>query len=391
MVELNFEKIFKLVMICMKISQCHPETKINKYWVLRSIMIFGVYTLSFLGLSNCIRYYLIGNDYFNAFKNGVPIIYYVCMMLNFGIFIKKRFQMRNLIESMKSDYSKACAMDKRSKKIVQGFAAKGRLITIFWGYLMVGTLCTFIVKSIFLTIYHSKRSGELRLTSFYEVYYPFNISELRVYNTWVYVPVYLFEVYFTGLTELLILWSTTLGPIFMLHACGQLELVKIQFDNIFENDNVDENLNRIVKRLQYIYSFVREINECFTLMYEVMLKQSVLLLPFCSFALIQSIKRRQVTVEFSGVLLQSVITSSIPCYYGDLLLQKGEDLRFAAYNCGWERVHKPKACKTLLIIMTRATRPVAIESIFSSICLDTLTNVFSQAYTIFNLCLQFGE
>nr|ARO70530.1 Odorant Receptor 68 [Dendrolimus punctatus] len=322
MVELDFEKLFKLLMICMKFSLCHPETKINKYWVLTSIMAFGPYTVSFLVVINCISYYLTRDDYFNAFRNGVPIVYYISMMLYFGIFIKKRFHLRNLIECIKRDYSKACAMDKRSKKIVQEYAAKGRIITIFWGYLMVSTVGIFVVKSIFLTIYHSKRNGELRLTSFYEVYYPFNISELRVSNTWVYVPIYFLEVYFTWMTELLFLCSTTLGPMFMLHACGQLELVKIKFKHIFENDYVDENLNKIVQHLQYIYSFVREINECFTFMYELIIKQSVLLLPFTSYAIIQSIKREEITVEFGGVLIQSALTISIPCYYGDWLLQK---------------------------------------------------------------------
>ncbi|KAJ0171054.1 hypothetical protein K1T71_013253 [Dendrolimus kikuchii] len=298
MVELDFEKLFKVQMICMKIIQCHPGTNINKYWVLTSIVAFAPYTLSFLVLINCIKYYLTRADYFNAFRNGVPIVYYVSMMLNFGILIKKRFKLRNLIVWMKSDYSKACAMDKRSKKIIQRYAAKGTKITIFWGYLMVITVCMFAVKSIILTIYHSKRSGELRLTPFYEVYYPFNISELRMHNRWVYGSVYLLELYFTSMTELIFFCSSPLGPIFMLHVCGQLELVQIKFEHIFENDNVDENLNRI-----------------------------------------------------------------------------GEELRLAAYNCGWERVHKPSARKTLLLIVTRALKPVAVQSIFSTICLDTLTDV----------------
>nr|ARO70258.1 Odorant Receptor 46 [Dendrolimus punctatus] len=161
----------------------------------------------------------------------------------------------------------------------------------------------------------------------------------------------------------------------MLHICGQLELVKMKFEKVFENDNTDDILKDIVQKLQYIYSFVGEINDCLMFIYEVMLKQNILLLPFTSHAIIQSIKRGEITAEFLGILLQSIITSSIPCYYGDLLMQKGEELRLAAYNCGWECVHKPKARKTLLIIMARALRPVAIQSIFSTICLDTLTEV----------------
>ncbi|KAJ0171055.1 hypothetical protein K1T71_013254 [Dendrolimus kikuchii] len=385
MKELYFENLFKLQMIGMKINLCHPETKINKYWVLKNIIAFMPYTVAFILLVHAIIHSLRGKDYFNAFRNGVPVIFYVSMILNFFLLIKKRSKLRNLIECMKGDYSKACAMDNERKEMIQEYAARGRKVLLFWGYLMLSTVVMFILKSMFLTIYHSKRSGELRLTPFFDVYYPFNINELRVYNKWVFGITYFNEIYFTSKSALIFFCTIPLGPIFMLHICGQLELVKIKFENVFENDNVDEILRGIVQNLQYIYSFVSEINDCFMIIYEIMLKQNILLLPFTSHAIIQSIKRGEVTVEFAGILLQSIITSSIPCYYGDLLMQKGEELRLAAYNCGWERVHKPKARKTLLIIMARALRPVAIESIFSTMCLDTLTEVYRQGYTIFNL------
>nr|ARO70526.1 Odorant Receptor 64 [Dendrolimus punctatus] len=178
------------------------------------------------------------------------------MMLNFVILIKKRFELRNLIECTKSDYSKACGMDERRKHIIQGYAVTGRRVSLFLGYLLIISVSLFMAKTIFLTIYHSKRNGELRLAPFYEMYYPYNISEIRLYNRWVYGITFFLELYFTAMSALLFFNSIPLGTIFMLHACGQLELVKIQFDNIFENDNVDENLNRIVKRLQYIYRSV---------------------------------------------------------------------------------------------------------------------------------------
>ncbi|KAJ0171053.1 hypothetical protein K1T71_013252 [Dendrolimus kikuchii] len=385
MKELDFEKLFKIQMIGMKLNLCHPETKINKYWVLKNIVVFTPYTVAIILLVNAIIYFLRGKDYFNAFRNGVPIIFYVSMKLNFFLLIKKRSKLHNLIECMKGDYSKACAMDNKSKEIIQEYAARGRKVLLFWGYLMVSTVVIFMLKSMFLTIYHSKRSGQLTLSPFFESYYPLNIMELRVYNKWLFGITYFNEIYFTSKSALIFFCTIPLGPIFMLHICGQLEIVKIKFENVFENDNTDEMLKGIVQNLQYIYSFVSEINDCFMIIYEIMLKQNILLLPFTSHAIIQSIKRGEVTVEFAGIFMQSIITSSIPCYYGDLLMQKGEELRLAAYNCGWERVHKLKARKTLLIIMTRALRPVAIESIFSTICLDTLTEVYSQGYTIFNL------
>ncbi|KAJ0171058.1 hypothetical protein K1T71_013257 [Dendrolimus kikuchii] len=385
MKELDFEKLFRLQMVCMKINLCHPDTKINKYWALKNLIAFTPYTVSIMLLSNAIIHYLPRKDYFNAFRNGVPVIFYVSMKLNFFFLLKKRSKLRILIDFMKGDYSQASAMDNKSKEIIQEYATKGRKVLLFWGYLMVSTVGMFVLKSVFLTIYHTKRNGQLTLSPFFDTYYPFNIKEIRVHHKLIFGITYFIELYFTSKSALIFFCTIPLGPIFMLHICGQLELVKIKFENVFENDNTDEMLKGTVQSLQYIYSFVSEINDCFMIIYEIMLKQNILLLPFTSHAMIQSIKRGEVTAEYAGILLQSVITSSIPCYYGDLLMQKGEELRLAAYNCGWECVHKSKARKTLLIIMTRALRPVAIESIFSTICLDTLTEVYSQGYTIFNL------
>nr|ARO70521.1 Odorant Receptor 58-2 [Dendrolimus punctatus] len=385
MKELDFEKIFKLQMVCMKINLCHPDTKINKYWVLKNIIVYIPYTMAIMFLTNAIVFYLSKKDYFNAFRNVVPVIFYFSMKLNFFFLIKKRSKLRYLIDCMKDDYSKALAMDNKRREVIEEYSDRGRKVLLFWGYLMVCTVGMFLLKSMFLTVYHSKRNGELRLYSFFDMHYPFNIRELRVYNKLYFFVSYFIEMYFTSKSALIFFCTIPLGPIFMLHICGQLELVKMKFEKVFENDNTDEILKDIVQKLQYIYSFVGEINDCLMFIYEVMLKQNILLLPFTSHAIIQSIKRGEITAEFLGILLQSIITSSIPCYYGDLLMQKGDELRDSAYNCGWECVYKPKARKTLLIIMTRALRPVAIQSVFSTICLDTLTEVYSQGYTIFNL------
>lgn len=171
----------------------------------------------------------------------------------------------------------------------------------------------------------------------------------------------------------------------MLHTCGQLELIKFKFENIFKEDNVDEKLKEIVQDLQHVYKFVAEVNKCFTLTYEVMLKQTMLLLPVSGYAIVKSLSHGDLTIEYLTVFVASLFTSSIPCYYSDLLIQKGEEIRQAAYECGWECVNKSSARKTLLIILARALKPVAIKSIFCTINLDTLANVYRQSYTIFNL------
>nr|AII01067.1 odorant receptor [Dendrolimus houi] len=385
MKELDFEVLFKFQMAGMKFNQCHPDTKINKYWLLKNFLTLGPYTMYFILLVTCIKYYVIRNDFFNAFRTSVPVTFYICMMLYFCLLIANRSTMGSVIKKMKLDYTKTHVMDSTSKATVLEYTAKGVNIMNLWGLLMISSVIVFMSKSIALTIYHTHKKGELTLIPFHEMRYPLNITEIRKHNILVFAATFVGETFFTSMSALIYFSTVPLGPIFILHACGQLELIKKKFENIFEKDNVDELLTDIVQNLQYVYSFVQEINDCFTLIYEILLKQTMILLPFTGYAIIQSISYGELTIEYVCIFMESLFTSSIPCYYGDLLIQKGEEVRLMAYSCGWEYVHTPRARKTLMIILTRALRPVAINSIFCTICLDTLSNVYSQAYTIFNL------
>lgn len=251
--EFDFEKGFKLIMNVMKFMQCHPDMKLNRNWVLNTLRKIGPYSFAIYNLNYSFHHYLKLNDYVNAFKCGVPIIYQIWMIFNFIVLLKSRSKLVFLIDSMKNDYAKTCVMDEKLKSIVRVKMAEGRKVMNFWFFLLVTSVFSFIGKSIVLDIYHYSQYGEIKLYPFFDMYYPFKITDRREHNLFLFFSTYLYDLYFSSTSILLYFCTFPLGVVFMLHACSQLELIAIKFENIFEKDDVDNKLIEIVKDLQYVY------------------------------------------------------------------------------------------------------------------------------------------
>nr|AII01098.1 odorant receptor [Dendrolimus kikuchii] len=380
---IDFEKFFKIQTIGMKMALCHPDTKHNAYWLLKSILIYGPYTLNFFFLCNSVLIDIRKHDYFNAFRNCVPVTIYICIVFEYIMLIKHRKTIGKLIKLMRDDFDKIPNLETRSKRAIFKHINNSTWIMKNWLVLMFCSVWIFIIKGIILSVYYAVK-GEFRLVPFHDMYYTDYIDRNRDSNWLIFAGTYMMGINYTCCCTMIYLCALPLGPIFMLHVCGLLELIIIKFEDVFEKDNVNERLIEIVKDLQYAYRFVADINTCFTFMYEVMLKQTMILLPVISYAIVKSIGRGEFTIEYITVFV-AIISMSTPCYYSDKLMSKGEEVRQAAYACGWERVFIPEARKTLLIILTRALKPITIKSIFHNINLDTLADVYRQAYTIFNL------
>lgn len=259
MTELDFEELFERIMTIMKVMQCHPGMTLNKYWMFKTMVKLGPYLVAVYTLNYSFRYYLREKDYANAFKCGVPIVYQAWMIFNFITLLKNRSLLLKLIKAMKDDYLKISTMDINLKQIMQKQANEGRRIMRFWWLLMLSTIGMFAVKCLVLTIYYAIQNRQIKIYYFFEMYYPWKLTERRENEVLIFILTFLFEVYFTTVSVLMFFCTFPIGMVFILHACSQLELIAIKFENIFEEDDVDERLNEIVQNLQYTYGLVQQI------------------------------------------------------------------------------------------------------------------------------------
>nr|AII01066.1 odorant receptor [Dendrolimus houi] len=377
MEEIDFDDIFNIQITGMKMILCHPDTKRDKYWLLKIFIMFALYTLEFSFVLNSMLADIRNKDLFNAFRNAVPVSIYIFMLINYSFLISNSKSIGKMINIMKSDYEKCLTMpnlDQRCRRVIMYTTAKCSLILKYWSRLISSCVLVFCVKSICLSIYYVLK-GKYEFVSFYEMHYPEFIEKHKKNNVYVFALTYAAEFYFTSISVLVYLCAPPVGPLFMLHACSQLEQVKIKFEDIFKKDNVEKRLSDIVKDLQHAYGFIAEINKCFTIIYEITMKEFSIRFPVTCYAFMKAFSRGEFAVEYVVVIATITILTTVPCYYSDLLMSKGEEVRQAAYACGWERVFNPGARKTLLIIINRACTPTAVKSIFCTINLDTLTNV----------------
>ncbi|KAI5643411.1 7tm odorant receptor domain-containing protein [Phthorimaea operculella] len=193
------------------------------------------------------------------------------------------------------------------------------------------------------------------------------------------------------------------GLIYMLHACGRIDILKRKVLSLFPEDNVvpvdiHHNMKVIGKELQDIYDFVYDINDTSGVIYEVTLKVSAIIIPISALLIIErsvlvkahkdnvhELKHTTVSLHFVILLAATLLICSLPCYYGNLLMTKSMELREAVFFCGWERVwHKPTR-KSLIIIMTRIERAIAISSVFYVMNLETLADVFKTSHRLFSI------
>nr|ARO70518.1 Odorant Receptor 47-2 [Dendrolimus punctatus] len=383
---IEFETMFNIPTLALELNLMHPQIERNYKWILKFLITYGFYTLIFL---NIIYYNIYPNlkngEFIKACQTALLAVVYLVTLFRYCVIFWKGETILKLINLMKEDFQTGDTSIEE-EIIVENFAKKGRSISRHFLVYTAYTVLVFPVKHFCLEIYYFV-IGDFQILPPYDITYPSFIEDVK-FEFIPYVLLYLVFLYYLIYSGVVFVAFEALGLICIVHACGQLELAKRDISSLFI-DSDEEAIARRMKiftlRMQRVYMFVDKVNGTFRLAYELNLKAIVIVLPLTSYAVLESFRNGAINVEFLSILFGGIVSSGVPCYFSDLLKQKSEEVRQAIYACGWESQHSLSQRSALLIALTRTLRPVAINTIFSTLCLETLADVLKQAYTIFNL------
>nr|AOE48014.1 putative odorant receptor OR9 [Athetis lepigone] len=385
--DLNFDKIFKIVITALNLTRSHPYIARDKKWAFQFFILQGLFTVNFVVIMyNIIYHDLKANDFAQVCKNGIMAVVYVVITFQYCILLKHQDLFVTVINNIKRDYEESKRFSPAEREVIYKYVEKGIWVCKQW---VVVSFCgpgLFTGKSLLLMLYYYC-INDFKLVPILDMKFPAYMEDNLHYLV-LYFLTYALVLEFGLYSGLMYLAYVPLGPIFILHACGQLELVAMKIDVLFvelDDEVIKRKLKNIIEHLQYIYRFTDHLNTIFQVGNELTLKGSTLMLPVTCYEILEAFNRNEYSLEYFVFIVGSTLFSSTPCFYGDLLMEKGESVRTSLYTCGWEQYYDRRTRSTLLVMLQYALRPVAIQTIFTVMCLDTLTNLFQQSYAIFNL------
>ncbi|XP_050664594.1 uncharacterized protein LOC126965196 [Leptidea sinapis] len=384
---IDFEDLFKVMVIAMRLSWSHPDVPRNLKWLFRFLLYHSIMTIIACLSAYSIIFHDIKYDISRACTNGIAVLIYFVVSFKYGLLVWHQHKFKTIIEQIKHDYKVAVSLPHKEYNVVLLYAQKGREVTHFWLKCSAAAILLFPVKSFALMSYYYIK-GDFRYVAPLELALP-NIFDPENNEVECFIAILILF----SLTEIYVfcvyLSFSPLGPIAILHACGQLEIARMRSLNIFSQcDNRDDAkkiIKSVAKAFQEIYSFVDVINMSLYFYYEVLFKAGGVLFPVAVYQIIQTCKEGNLSIDVIAILIGGLVLCCVPCYFSDMLMEMSEKARFALYSCGWENYKESDMRLTLLILLTRTIQPVAIRTVFRNVCLDALTDIFHQSYAIFSL------
>lgn len=259
--ELDFDKIFKIPTKALHISRAHPYIPRDRKWALQFFIVHGLFTIAFFNIVYNIMYHdLKGNNFSQTCKNGVLFVIYVVITVQYCVLLQHQDSLIDLINDMKRDYEESKDMNAVEREILYEYVNQGVWVCKQWFVIPVMGASMFIVKNVSIMLYYYF-IGEFKLVPVYDLVYPPIIEENKN-NIYVYLATYALMLLYGCYASLMYVAYVPLGPIFMLHACGQLELVKNRIDDLFvecDDQVIRRKLKNIIVHLQYIYRCVNQI------------------------------------------------------------------------------------------------------------------------------------
>lgn len=257
---MNFDNNFKITNTALRIIGSHPTCTRHRYWKVKFTLLILFKILSFSALCYSIFIKdLQDGRYDDASKNAVMLLMTMTVIFEYSILLIHQQSIMSVINTMNEDYELIRELTEKEKKIVLDYSEKGRTVgRIFY---IASVLCCMIfpLKAVLLMVYIYFKKGTFQLVPVFDLTYPGWVEKIKS-QPGVYVILLslysLFAFYvtttFTGFDPLV--------PIFLLHSCGQLDVVSQRILTLyFETSNeeqLEEKLRSIILKLQEIYRYL---------------------------------------------------------------------------------------------------------------------------------------
>lgn len=230
--DLNFDNLYKISVFVMTMNLSHPDIPRDKKWLLKFLIIHGIYTMIVVLMLYSIIFHdiKIGNIA-QICGNGTLVIFYGVVSFKYCIMLWHQQRLKRLIMTMKSDYEVAAQLTADERRVVVEYAARGKWLIKPWLLIIFCVAGLYPVRSISLMVYYTI-VDKFAYVPMFDLTYPPVLEKLNPVVTFILMDIIMNSGY---LVYSVCMYATLvpLGPIFMLHACGQLELVKMRVLNLF--------------------------------------------------------------------------------------------------------------------------------------------------------------
>ncbi|KAI5646470.1 7tm odorant receptor domain-containing protein [Phthorimaea operculella] len=374
----------------MRFNRTHPNIPRDGKWFLQFLVMHGVATfVVYLVAYSTICHDFKNNNFTQASENFIIICLYWIVTFCYFMMLWKLDSVRWLIDAAQKDFAAAKYLPAAEQEMLMGYALRGRWSCRLWLVISCCVATIFPLRSFCLMVYYSI-TDEFRLIPLYEVVYPEFLEKDRE-NLLSFVILFATMLWLCVYAASLYVALIPLGHIFMLHACGQIELLinraGVLFPKInYNSSKAERDLKGIARGLQDVYSFVDHVQWSFQLIYELCLKSTTITMPLLVYELTKTTKHGEFNMEFFAITIGSVVLSGVPCFYSDQLMELSYNFRQTLYCSGWERHWDSRARTILLMMLVRTGRPAVIRSMFGNMSLRALGND-SRARTILLMIL----
>nr|AST36271.1 putative odorant receptor OR41 [Hedya nubiferana] len=410
----KFDNTFKLSVAALNLNRGHPSLPLNLKWAAQMFLLYVGFSPNFLGFLYSSIFH---DDFPKICRNLSEALVFNIICINNAILIVYKKKINDMIKITEENIESSKKLSSEDELVVKEYTEKGNKAAKVWlavciiaGGVLPGKA---IVGSSYLSL-----QGNLTLVPIYDVTWPAYVDD-RKNEFYMYLIIFGFQSFYIICICLMFVAFYPLGPIFMLQACGQIELVIRKLGRLFKDDNIDsdetvKSLQDIARHVQDIYryvsirnkkfnlyvfttclgctrtvilflSFVDIIQKTHTALYEMCLKTTTFLIPLSLIGFVESYNQGNANIQLICFVCASGMQCYIPCYYCELLATKGEELRYAIYGCGWERHWVPKTRSTILVMLTRTAHPLGINAVFCMVGMAAFANVCNLAYSIFNV------